>query len=119
VDGPVEEVPPVGAGSTGVRVPAAGVDIESIGEKPGGAPTGVLFPAAEGDVEPMGEKPGGSPVVLDVEERREGPAGGSAEVTGPMSGTRCSGVAGVPNQVRRRGNRSKTRVAGGTCNEER
>jgi hypothetical protein len=60
VAGPVEEVPPVGAGSTGVRVPAAGVDIEPIGEKPGGAPTGVLFPAAEGDVEPMGEKPGGA-----------------------------------------------------------
>jgi hypothetical protein len=71
VAGLVEEVPPVVARSTGVHIPAASVDVE-----------------------PMGEKPGGAPVVLDVEERQEGPAGGPAEVAGPMSGT--TGVRGLP-----------------------
>jgi hypothetical protein len=44
----------------------------------------VLFPAAEVDVELLGEKPGGAP---DVDGRQEGPAGGPAEAAGPISGT--------------------------------
>jgi hypothetical protein len=96
--------------------PAAGGDVQPIVEELGGEPTVVLFPAAEGDVELLGEKPGGAP---DVNERQEGPAGGPAEVAGPMSGTPGVRSTGGPNRVRRRSNRWKARIAGGTYSEER
>jgi hypothetical protein len=62
----------------------AGGEARPVVDERGEEPSVVLFPAAEVDVELLGEKPGGAP---DVDGRQEGSAGGPAEAAGPISGT--------------------------------